>query len=175
MPDIILERQFDDAMSPEAFIKMGVEHASCLPLYRVEWHESFLAEDGTRLLCRFGSPDIESVRSIADRQGESAGQNAWASTLHDTGREGTPNVVVERSFSEPTSVEALQAIEDAGAWCLELHKVTFLRTFFSEDQQRMICLYRAPDAESVHLAQAQAGMPVERVWPCRAFDMADFA
>jgi hypothetical protein len=99
---------------------------------------------------------------------------AWAGTVHEAGREGQANVVVERRFDQPVTVESVQAIEDAGAWCMELHQVTFLRTFFSTDCKRMICLYRAPDAESVRLAQRQAKMPVERVWSCRRFSMADF-
>ena len=61
---------------------------------------------------------------------------------------------------------AAQAIEDAGAWCLETHRVKFARTFFSLDRTRMICLYQAPDAEAVRMAQRQAGMPMERVWAC---------
>ena len=174
MPHIILERQFDGPMSPEAFKEMGLEHAACLKIYRVEWRESLLAEDGSRLTCRFESPDTESVRRIAERQGRTTSRIAWPGAVHDTGREGTANVVVERRFDEPTAVEALQAIEDAGAWCLDLHKVTFLRTFCSGDSKRMICLYRAPDAESVRLAQTQAGMPVERVWACQAFDLTAF-
>ena len=32
-----------------------------------------------------------------------------------------------------------------------------------------MCLYRAPDAESVRIAQREAGMPVERVWSFRQF------
>jgi len=28
----------------------------------------------------------------------------------------------------------------------------------------MICMYHAPDAESVRLAQRQAGMPIDDVW-----------
>ena len=54
---------------------------------------------------------------------------------------------------------------------MELHRVTFLRTFFSLDCRRMLCLYQAPDAESVRLAQRQAGMPLERVWACRHYNV----
>jgi hypothetical protein len=78
-------------------------------------------------------------------------------------------VVVERSFDAPASMDELQAREDAAAWCLEQHRVQFVRSLFSADRRRMVCLYRAPDAESVRLAQAQAGMPVDRVWACRHF------
>jgi hypothetical protein len=57
----------------------------------------------------------------------------------------------------------IQAIEAAGAWCLEAHRVTFVRTLFATDRRRMLCLYHAPDAESVRLAQRQANMPMETV------------
>ena len=174
MPHILLERQFETPLSPEGFHELAMEHRECLPLYRIEWHESLLADDGHRLLCRFESPDTESVRQFADKQRGATSRIAWAGTVHDTGRDGAPNVVVERQFDQSTAVDDLQKIEDAGAWCMELHKVTFLRTFASEDCKRMICLYRAPDAESVRLAQAQAGMPLQRVWACRAFDCSDF-
>ena len=31
----------------------------------------------------------------------------------------------------------------------------------------MLCLYEAPDAESVRLAENQAGVPYERAWTCQ--------
>ena len=74
------------------------------------------------------------------------------------------NVIVERTFDEPVALEEVQAIEDAGAWCLETHNVEFVRTFFSTDRKRMVCAYRAPDAESVRLAQREAKMPFTDVW-----------
>ena len=73
-------------------------------------------------------------------------------------------VVVEREFPEPAVFDEIQAVEDAGAWCLDLHQVRFVRTYFSSDRQRMICLYEAPDAESVRLSQRRIGLPFERVW-----------
>jgi hypothetical protein len=73
-------------------------------------------------------------------------------------------VIVERSFREPVQFEAVQAQEDAGAWCLDLHRVHFLRTYFSADRSRMICLYEAPDAEAVRRAQKQIAMPLDAVW-----------
>jgi len=173
MAHIVLERQFDPAMPPDDFKAMALASAGCLSLYRVNWQESLLAEDGSRLLCRFEAPDAESVRMVA-RDVRAKSKLAWPGTVHDTGRDGPANVVVERIFDEPVTVESLQAIEDAGAWCMELHQVTFLRTFFSTDCKRMLCLYQAPDAESVRLAQRQAKMPVERVWSCREFSLADF-
>ena len=173
MTPVLLERQFDPAMSPDDFRAMALESAGCLSLYRVNWVKSLLAADGNRLLCHFEAPDAESVRMVA-RDVRAQNKVAWTGTVHDTGRDGAANVVVERRFDEAVTVASLQAIEDAGAWCMELHQVTFLRTFFSTDCKRMLCLYQAPDAESVRLAQRQAKMPVERVWSCREFSLADF-
>jgi len=174
MQNVILERQFDPALRPEDFRAIAMATVDCLPLYRVEWRESLLARDGNRLLCRFVSPDTESVRMVT-RAVEARQKVAWSGSLHDSGREHEANVVVERRFEEAADFEALQALEDAGAWCLEQYQVTFLRTFFSADRKRMICLYRAPDAESVRRAQHQAKMPVERVWACQLFTTASFA
>jgi hypothetical protein len=77
-------------------------------------------------------------------------------------------VVVERAFGQPVAFEDIQAIEERGAWCLEAHGVRFLRTYFSRDRRRMICLYEAPDAESVRLAEEKAGVPFAAAWSARA-------
>jgi uncharacterized protein DUF4242 len=73
-------------------------------------------------------------------------------------------VIVERSFGEPVQFDEIQAIGDRGAWCFDAYGVRFVRSFFSTDRRRMICLYEAPDADSVREAQRKAGMPFERVW-----------
>lgn len=75
-----------------------------------------------------------------------------------------PTVIVERTLEQPTEFPQLQAMEDASAWCLELHHVTFRYTFLSTDRKRMICVYDAPDAESVRMSQRTAGLPFDRVW-----------
>jgi hypothetical protein len=73
-------------------------------------------------------------------------------------------VIVERTLPEPMPYERLVALEEAAAWCLEVRNITFLRSYFSLDQRRMICVYEAPDAESVRDANAEAKMPFDRVW-----------
>jgi len=76
-------------------------------------------------------------------------------------------VLVERRFAEPVSFEEIQALETAGAWCLQSYNVRFLQTLFSRDQKRMLCLYEAPDAEAVRLAESQAKVPYDRAWTCQ--------
>lgn len=78
-------------------------------------------------------------------------------------------VVVERTLPAPASFEDLQAMEDAAAWCLELHSVTFKVSYFSRDRTRMICLYEAPDAEAVRKSQETAKLPFDAVWTADAY------
>lgn len=59
--------------------------------------------------------------------------------------------------------------------CLELHRVQWLRGYLATDGARMLCWYRAPDAESVRLVLRQQGTAGAVVWPAEASDAADAA
>jgi len=172
MNDIFLEREFDPGISAADVDDMARDSGHCFQLYGVHWNCSLLARGGRRMLCHFSSPDAESVR-IALRQSGSPEGIVWFGSVHEApglpgADPGYSNVLVTRSWSQPVELGDIQAIEDAGAWCLEAHDVQFVRTFFAVNRMRMACLYRAPDAESVRRAQLQAGMPVERVWAFEA-------
>ncbi len=171
MTELILERRFDPPISRADVMAMAEETGGCFSLYRVDWNQSFLSTDGRRLLCWLSAPDAESARA-ALRQSGVGEYEIWPGTVHDATDADAPswqlaNVVVERRWDEPVALDDIQAIEDAGAGCLTTHQVRFARTFFSTERRRMICLYQAPDAESVRNAQRQAGMPLESVWACR--------
>jgi len=168
MTDLFLERRFEPPLSPSGVMEMAFEAGNCFNMHRVEWQCSFLSGNGQRMVCWFRSPDMESAR-IAMRQSEIDMRVLWRGSVHDkpglTQQElAVTNVLVERRFDEPVTLLEIQAIEDAGIWCLETRNVSFVRTFFSVDQKRMICLYRAPDAESVRQAQRQAGVPFDEAW-----------
>jgi hypothetical protein len=79
-------------------------------------------------------------------------------------------VIVERQFDDPEPFDDLQAQEDRFAWCLEQHRVKFIRSYFSNDRRRMVCEYEAPDAEAVREVQRTAAMPFERIWTAEVFD-----
>jgi hypothetical protein len=165
MTEVFLERRFETALSADDVVQMASAAAGCFEAHRVDWRNSLLGSGGRQMVCWFGSVDAEATRT-ALRQADADIRVIWPGTLHDApGREGVvPNVMVERRFADPVRLQDIQAIEDAGAWCLETHRVMFVRTFFSLDRQRMLCLYRAPDSESVRLAQREAGMPMDAVW-----------
>jgi hypothetical protein len=73
-------------------------------------------------------------------------------------------IIVERSFDEAVEFEALQARAQKVSWCLDQHRIRFLRSYLSSDKKRMICVYEAPDAESVRIANRQAELPFDCVW-----------
>jgi hypothetical protein len=160
---LILERTFDEPLTPEDVLGGSGALAWCFDLHRVSWRGSFLRGDGRAMICRFSAPDIESVR-LALREANADLSRLWSGTVHEMPQAGAPNVVVERSFETPVRFEDLEARERAKAWCLDAHRVSPARSFFSLDRKRMLCFYRAPDAEAVRRAQREAGMPAEAVW-----------
>ena len=73
-------------------------------------------------------------------------------------------VIVERRFAAPVSDADLAAGAARQQSCLDIHRVTYRRSLLSQDRQRMICEYDAPDAESVRRVQREAEGPFESVW-----------
>ena len=178
MSDVFLEREFADPLTDADLVSMTSDTTTCFDLHRVEWEESLLSADRMRLLCHFRRPDAESVRT-ALRSLDADMRIHWPGTVHDA-PDRTPdeilsaNVIVHRTFDDAVALEDLQAIEDENVHCLETHRVRFMRTFFSTDRRRMACLYAAPDAESVRIAQRQATMPFDSIWAFRRMSPAGF-
>ena len=73
-------------------------------------------------------------------------------------------IIVERRFAAPISDADLTAFASRQQGCLDIHRVTYRRSLLSQDRQRMICEYEAPDAESVRRVQREAEGPFETVW-----------
>jgi len=173
MTDVLVERRWDPPLNDMDMQRMIELAGSCLAIHRVDWCGSLLSADGKDLFCHFSGRDAESVRIALNQAGSPRGK-VWSGTVHD-GPGLTEadlveaNVLVSRHFDEPVAFAAIQSLEDAGAGCLENHRVRFVRTYFATDRRRMICLYHAPDAESVRIVQREARMPVERVWTFRQF------
>src|SRR5262245_36309890 len=168
MTEVFLERDFDPPFTPNGVNRLMGKYGWCFDLYKVDWQASYLATDGAHMLCWFKSPDAEAARNAVRKSGGDV-RRLWIGDMHEA-RDASAlvaNVAVERSFTEPGVVADLQAQEDAHASCLGAHQVRFVRTFAARDRKRMICLYAAPDAESVRLAQRTAGMPVTTVGAVR--------
>jgi hypothetical protein len=173
MTDLILERQFYPAMMPAGVLQLAADAVGCFGIHRVDWHASYLSADGHKMVCNFSAPDMESAR-IALRTVDADLTAFWKASVHhapglDAAEADKANVIVERSFEDGVELQHIQDIEDAGRWCLDVRNVRFIRTFFSANRKRMLCLYAAPDAESVRQAQREAGVPFEQVWAFSRF------
>ena len=173
--EVFVERHWDKTLTDAELQDLFDKSGGCLANHRCVWNGSLLSANGCDLVCHFTGPDAESVR-IALREAGSPGGNIWAGTIHDAPGFSADdlrkaNVVVTRRFERPADFAAIQALEDEGKGCLDAHRVRFIRTYFSRDRTRMICLYQAPDAESVRIAQREAGMPVDQVWSFRQLSL----
>jgi len=160
---LILERVFEPPLTIAEVDERARTSGWCFDLHRVGWHGSFLATGGRTLVCWLEAPDAESAR-IALRTTGADVRRLWAASVYEASPAATPNVLVERSFAEPITFERAHAIEEAKGWCLEQHRVRWVRSYVASDGRRTLCFYQAPDAESVRLAQHEAGLPVDAVW-----------
>lgn len=169
----VVERVFESRLTLDQVRGMARDGAWCLSQYRIAYLGSFLGADGTRLTCVYRAPDAESVRA-ANRQNGLAYERVWRASMHgpdDTdplagekaGADRTL-VVVERAFAEPTTFGSVNDRGTRYRWCADAYRISFQRSYFAADQRRMLCVYRAPDAEAVRHLQIQSGMPFERVW-----------
>ncbi|MEX2615546.1 MAG: DUF4242 domain-containing protein [Alphaproteobacteria bacterium] len=169
MEHVISERVFDTPMTVQRYGQLGDEGKSCLDLYGVTYRGSYLGLDGSRAICVFLAPDAEAVRNVG-REVPIVPATVWTGHYFhppetaDIAPPGRQTVVVERSFTEPATIEDLQAREDASSWCLDMHDVRFLKTYVALDRRRMICFYTAPDAEAVRKVHETTGLPYDRAW-----------
>ena len=72
-------------------------------------------------------------------------------------------IVVERDC-EPPMTEAQARARSQSPGVMSLYDVEPVRSYLSSDGSRMICVFRAPDAESVHAAEKGDKTQHTRVW-----------
>ena len=72
-------------------------------------------------------------------------------------------VIVERTYDAPMSEDEVRKAAQEGG-CSDLHRVFLRKSYLSPDGLRMLCVYEAPDAETVRQLQRSNGLPYDRVW-----------
>jgi hypothetical protein len=78
---------------------------------------------------------------------------------------GMSDVFYLRTIAPPVTPETvLQLVTEAGD-CYNLHRVVWTCSFLATDGGRMLCWYRAPDAESARMALKELGSDLNAVWP----------
>jgi hypothetical protein len=71
-------------------------------------------------------------------------------------------VVLERQFPEPLTPEQVPEMA-AAMQCLGLYRVTPVCSYLMPDGKRMICVFRAPDAEALRSVGRANGFPADSV------------
>lgn len=78
--------------------------------------------------------------------------------------------VVEERFDPPINADGLNGYSDTLSPCLKTYDVTWVSSFVARDGTQCICVYEAPDAESVRRAYKTAEVPFQfKVWPATRY------
>ena len=81
-----------------------------------------------------------------------------------------PRIIVERSFAEPVTEEAVGAMMARQGPCFSIYNVKWIRSNLATDRKRSVCEYDAADAESVRSVQRASDSPFDRVWTADVFE-----
>jgi|KBSSwiStaDraftv2_1062776.scaffolds.fasta_scaffold135280_2 hypothetical protein len=168
MEFVLVERRFEQPVELKDIQAQEGEGSWCLDAHNVRFLKSFFSKDRRRMLCLYEAPDAESVR-LAEAQAKLPFDSAWT-CHHLRGGQRLPHasateyVLVERSFPEPLTKEFVTTTFPKASGCMELHRASYVEGFLGHDGQRMVCVFRAPDAEAVRTANTQAGLPYTSVW-----------
>jgi Protein of unknown function (DUF4242) len=73
-------------------------------------------------------------------------------------------VVIETITEHPLTDEILQAADQQIAPCIQARNGTWRYSLLSSDRRRLICIYDAPDTESVRDAYRKGGFTPSRAW-----------
>lgn len=73
-------------------------------------------------------------------------------------------VIVETVAEQPLTDEVLDAATQYIAPCVQARNGAWLYSLLSSDRHRMICIYDAPDAESIRDAYRRGGLASSRAW-----------
>ena len=165
---VFVERQFHQPVEFEDIQRIEDEGSWCLDVHKVRFMKTFFSRDRRRMLCLYEAPDAEAVR-LAEDQARVPYDRAWTCTHVPAATAGVDatdkeTVIVERIFSEPITAEFASSTSKRIGWCLDLHKATYVESYLSSDGMSMVCVFLAPDAEAVRLANTQGGAPYKDVW-----------
>lgn len=164
---VLVERRFDQPVEFEDIQKLEDAASWCLDAHKVRFIKTFFSRDQRRMLCLYEAPDAEAVR-LAEDQACVPYDRAWTCTHLPApaaaARAGKETVIVERAFSEPITAEFASSTFKRIEWCLDLHRATYLESYLANDGMSMVCVFHAPDAEAVRLANTRGGAPFKNVW-----------
>jgi hypothetical protein len=166
MPTVVVERAFAQPVTFAEIQAVESRGASCLDAHGVRFLKSYFSRDRRRMICLYEAKDAESVR-LAERKARVPFDEAWTAEVirHEGAEPEDDAVVVERVLPRPFDEAGIRKAVADGAWCRQQYATRIVWTYLSPDGLRCVCVFGAPDAESVRQSQRQSGMPYETAWP----------
>lgn len=141
------------------------EMISCLDLYNVRYIESFLSDQGDRMICHFTAPDAESVRQALRGAGLKA-DAIWAGSICSEPDADTGNVIMEILHEPGFDAEKQKRRNNSVTRALHLMGVRRSRAFQSLDGLRGISLLAVPDHDAAHQTRSTLQQLSDAVWCC---------
>lgn len=181
MSVVIVERIWERKHTGEELLAIYRNASWCFRAHGVRSRAHILATDGLRGCCVLEAPDTEAVRTARRNLGVADPERLWAATVHgpvrtvrdlsrrtaDTGPDAVL-VLVERSFGDPIPHDDARGIDEWGLGGLGRDRIELLMRFLARDRRRMVCLFEAPDVDSVGRANTAMGLPFDRAWAATA-------
>ena len=168
MTDVFVEWATKVRLSESDMEEYVRDSNRCRILHKVQFQESLLDDEGRRIICHFTAPDVESVRMALRCIGAHI-DFVWAGTIHEATEHTAANVVVERKLSRSILSDAIETIGAIASEWADSYGFRLTRAIVSLDGARLLSFYKAPDAESISLAQSQNSSRSTTIWACRRF------
>ena len=170
METVVLERSFVTPPSPADLEHLEKRFPWCLEKYQVAPICSYVALDGLSAVCLYRAPDAEVVRQT-QRTATMPVERVWTADRvvgeREVGPAGHSLVVMLRESPVPVDREYVRGMYARGEGCFAIHRVEPLSSYLARDGLRLLCVFSAPDAEAVRLANRQLGLPFSRAFPAR--------
>ena len=168
MADVFVEWTVETRLHESDIQSLMHDSNGCREFHKVQFRESLLDDAGKHLFCHFRAPDAESVRMALRCVGADI-DVLWSGIIHDRPEPAIPNVVVECKLSHSILTDTDESLDAIASNWADLYGFKLTRAIVSRDGMRIICLCKAPDAESISLAQNHNDVRATSIWPCRRF------
>ena len=166
---VIVKRSFEEPVAMADLEARADAVAWCFQQHGVQVLRSYFAIDRRTMISLYRAPDAEAVRETQRRAGLPV-TSIWTAVV--IGNVEVPAVspprtmiIVEREFPDPVTMELVEQTLSREGHCFSIHRADLLASHLARDGGRMVCVFSAPDAESVRIANRQIGMPVANAWP----------
>lgn len=167
MTTFVVEQTFEEPVGPDP-LGAAESKAWCMTQYRVRPLTTYVSRDGRTTVGIYEAPDAESLRITRRNTGTVATSQTWpAHVLAPPGGDSQPAahlVLLERPMPQTYAPEQLQALIQAKAFCFELYRARWITSYLAQDGSRMLCIFDAPDVDSVRSVNRQLGLPFERAF-----------